>query len=75
MDIQIFDNGGKTPDRYCLIINNRKVYTMGADPKSHQGPLYLCEATDLDRKEAGRLIDFEDLPTALKKAIKLNASR
>jgi len=74
MDIQIFDNGGKTPDRYCLIIDNRDVYTMGTDPRSHQSPVYLCHAVDLDREEAGKLIYFEDLPTSIKKTIELNAT-
>jgi hypothetical protein len=75
MDIQIFDNGGKTPDRYCLIIDNRDVYTMSADTRSHQSPVYLCDAVDLDREEAGRLVNFVDLPTVVKKAIEVNASR
>jgi hypothetical protein len=75
MDIQILDNGGKTPDRYCLIIDNRDVYTVGADPRSHQVPMYLCEAMDLDREEAGRLVNFEDLPKAFKKAIEVNSNR
>ena len=69
MDIQVFDNGGKTPDRYCLIIDNRKVYTMRNDPWFPKLPIYLCDALDLDREEAGTLIDLADLPNEVMKAI------
>ena len=69
MEIQIFDNGGKTHDRYCMIIDNRYVYTVAADPKSFQSVRYLCDALDLDRKEAGKLIDLKDLPPTLTRLI------
>jgi len=74
MDIQIFDNGGKTTDRYCLIIDNRKVYTMTSDLLSSNGVRYLCEMIDLDREAAGRPIALEDLPEALRKEIEDNES-
>lgn len=72
MDIQIFDNGGKTYDRYCLIVDNEKVYTLADEPLSPRSIRYLCEAVDLDRKEAGRLILLEDLPKQLIVAIEQN---
>ena len=74
MEIQIFDNGGKTDDRYCLIIDNKRVYTLAADPLSSRGVRYLCEAIDLDKEEAGRLIEIKDLPEALSKAIEDHGS-
>ena len=52
MEIRIFDNGGKTDYRYCVIIDNSKVFTMTADSLSPGGIRYLCEAVDLDREEA-----------------------
>lgn len=72
MDIQIFDNGGKTRDRYCMIIDNRDVYAVAADPQFPQSARYLCDAVDLDRQEAGKLIDLKDLPAALKRLIEVN---
>jgi len=71
MDFVIFDNGGKTVDRYCLVINERKVYSMAASPP--WSVRYLCEVIDLDRKEAGRLVNLKDLPKEILKAIKSNS--
>jgi hypothetical protein len=78
MEIVVFDNGGKTTDRYCLIVDNKRVYTMAPHPVSSWGipwgARYLCEATDLDRQEAGRLIALQELPPAVLKAIETNGS-
>lgn len=74
MDIQIFDNGGKTTDRYCLIIGNRKVYTMTSDLLPSNDIRYLCESIDLDKEAAGRPIALEDLPEALRKEVEDNES-
>jgi len=71
MDIQIFDNGGKTSDRYCLIIDNRDVYTASGDSQSLRDIKYLCEMIDLDRKAAGGLKELEDLPKALREVIQI----
>lgn len=61
-NIQVFDNGGKTVDRYCLIVDNRKVYTLSADPSSSLDVQYLCDAIDLDMTEVGRSLRITDLP-------------
>jgi hypothetical protein len=68
-NIQVFDNGGKTVDRYCLIVDNRKVYTLSADPSDPLGVRYLCDAIDLDRTEAGRSLQITDLPKTIAKVI------
>ena len=73
MDIHIFDNGGKTKDRYCLVIGNGKVYTMTPDPLSLNGVRYLCEAIDLDTKAAGKPVAIQDMPEALRNRIESNA--
>lgn len=75
MDIQIFDNGGKTRDRYCLIINDSVVYTMTADSQSLKEIRYLCKIIDLDREAAGKLTKLEDLPKGLRKMIEVHGSK
>jgi hypothetical protein len=75
MDIQIFDNGGRTRDRYCLIIDKSVVYTMTADSHSLKDVRYLCEMADLDREAAGKLTKLEDLPKGLRKVIEIHGSK
>ena len=73
MDISVFDNGGKTLDRYTLVIDKKMVYTMFVDtPTHHAYTRYLCETVDLNTEEAGRLIDIRDLPEEIVKAIEIN---
>lgn len=69
MNAIIFDNGGKTDDRYCVIFDKGNVFSMTADPLSPGGVRYLCEVIDLDTQEAGILAPFEELPKALIEAI------
>lgn len=74
MDIQIFDNGGKTFDRYTVIIKKR-VYVMSANALSPQGVnRYLCNVADLDRESVGEPIGLEDVPEAVRKAIENRCS-
>jgi hypothetical protein len=69
MDIQIFDNGGKTLDRYTVIIK-KYVYAMSANALSPQGVnRYLCNDTDLNWEAIGEPIGLEDVPEAVRKAI------
>ncbi len=74
MNIQIFDNGGKTADRYCLIVDKTRVYTMAVNPLHDPEVRYLCDAIDLDRREAGRSTKLSELPKALIEAIHVNGS-
>lgn len=71
MAILIYDNGGKTSDRYCVVVDNKAVYTMGMDDLGKGGIRYLCDAVDLDTEEAGRLIDFKDLPKEIMEMLAL----
>lgn len=69
MDILIFDNGGKTFDRYTVIIN-KDIYAMSANALSAQGiNRYLCDIIDLDRENLGEPIGLEEAPEAVRKAI------
>lgn len=71
MAIRIYDNGGKTSDRYCVVVDNKAVYTMGMDDLGKGGIRHLCDAVDLDTVEAGRLIDFTDLPKEIMEMLAL----
>ena len=47
-ELQIFDNGNKTADRYTVIIDG-SVYGMSDDPLSPQGVnMYCCEENELN---------------------------
>jgi hypothetical protein len=75
MNIQIYDNGGKTWDRYCLIVDDSIVYTMTGDSESSKDPKYLCKVIDLDKKAVSKPVEIEDLPKALRNRIESNASK
>lgn len=69
--MQIYDNGGKTFDRYCVIIGD-EVYEMSDNAKSPNGfNQYCCRTDELrpDRNVLGKEVRFEDLPLAVKQAI------
>lgn len=75
MQVSIFDNGGKTFDRYTVIIDNKDVYVMSANALSPQGVnRYLCDVTDLDWESVGEPIGLEDVPEAVRKAIENRCS-
>lgn len=72
MNIEIYDNGGRSYDRYCLIIDKKAVYTFPVQ-KLKSGVKYLCEAVDLDTKEAGTLINLKKITASkdLMRSLKL----
>jgi hypothetical protein len=74
MNIQIYDNGGKTWDRYCLIVDDSIVYTMTGGSKCSKDFRYLCKVIDLDKEAVGKPIAIEDIPEALRNRIESNAS-
>ena len=73
MKVTIYDNDGKTLDRYTVVLKDGSVYGMSADPFHPQGFCQFCG--DLDQhtqglSHCGRLIKFVDLPEAVKLAIR-----
>jgi hypothetical protein len=70
MIISVFDNGGVTPDRYTVIINNKYAYAMSDDALSPNGiNRYLCHKVDLNWENLGEPSSVRDLPEAVRKAI------
>ncbi len=73
MRIEIYDNGGKTIDRYTVVIE-RQVYGMSHNPKSLHG---FNQYSHTLRKgqaykkgtSAGKKIAFENLPDEVQMAI------
>lgn len=75
MDISIFDNGGKTFDRYTVIIDNKHAYTMSVNALSPQGVnRFLCDVTDLNWEAIGEPIGLKNVPEAVRKAIENRCS-
>ena len=73
--MRIFDNGGKTFDRYTIQIG-RDIYLMSANPLSPQGVnqySFLKKYEHLEgaknKELLGKEIIFNVLPEAVKKAI------
>jgi hypothetical protein len=64
MDLQslkIFDNGGKTWDRYTIVINN-SVYSMSINPNSPDGiNQYLFDVVNLRTTELGKKIEINQV--------------
>ena len=77
--IKVYDNGGKTLDRYTVLIRNYEmggfdVYTMSSDPLSPQGINQYNHTADLINtiriaETSGKRIDYELLPLDVKRAI------
>lgn len=71
--IKVYDNGGKTLDRYLIILDNN-VYGMSENPSSPQGFNQFCGTLDVIKIEynesVGKLVKLDSLPDEVKKAIK-----
>jgi len=71
-DVEVFDNGGTSFDRYTVIING-SVYGMSDNPGDPQGfNQYCCEVSELCLKgnEAiGKPVMLSDVPPEVFKAI------
>jgi hypothetical protein len=75
MIIKVYDNKGKTIDRYTVLISNSEtkqwdIYTMARNPNvfnqySHSASMY--------RRHYEEQVNFNSLPLELKKAIKERA--
>ena len=73
--VRVFDNGGKTFDRYTIQIK-RDVYLVSVNPLSPQGVRKYFSLKKYERLEKiadkeflGKKIDFNVLPEAVRKAI------
>jgi len=59
--MKLYDNKGKTIDRYTVIIN-RDAYTMSENPLSPQGVnMWLCRAEELNT-DGSEAIDLREAP-------------
>jgi len=70
--ITIWDNGGKTCDRYTVQIDN-DYFGMSDDPLSPQGfNQYLGEYPEIiPGPHLGKRVKYENLPETVQKAIQL----
>jgi hypothetical protein len=74
--ITVYDNGGKTIDRYTIIIRRNQgydVYGMSSNPFSSQGfnqfSFTIMRKSELNRGELGHTVNFITLPDEVKSAI------
>ena len=73
LDVTIYDDGGKTVDRYTVILRSGSVFGMSSDPFSPQGfNQYVGEIEDFPKglKHTGRKLKQEEIPKIIKLAIK-----
>ena len=71
-DVEVFDNGGRTFDRYTVVLNG-SVYAMSHNPGSHQGfNQYCCEAGECsfgDNESIGSPVMLSEVPAEVFRAI------
>ena len=68
----VYDNDGKTIDRYTVIKDN-SVYTMSDRPNFPTGVnMYCCEVSeaDMNKIKQDKKIKIQDLPKEVQQAIK-----
>lgn len=59
---ELYDNYGKTFDRYTLIVNGA-VIVLSVNATSSQGiNMYCCQESEIDKTKLGDRIELEDLP-------------
>lgn len=70
MALEIYDNNGKTFDRYTVIMNGH-IYCMSGNPNNPQGvcAYYGTQDNMSYLKENDVKIDFQDLPEAVQAKI------
>ncbi len=67
--LKIYDNGGKSFDRYTLILGDGEALFMSINPLSHNG---VCMHGEVEEgQHLGKQVNFENLPEAVQKAIEL----
>lgn len=66
---ELFDNGGKTLDRYTAIYNG-DVYGFSSDPSSPQGFNQYCGSSEkIDRAALGKRVAWDNAPVEIQEAI------
>jgi len=68
----VYDNGGKTADRYTIITPDGSVYGMSSDPFSPQGfSQYVGEKSEFPKglSHTGKKVDATKLPDKVQQAI------
>ena len=69
INTEVYDNKGKTLDRYTVIIN-KAVFTMSSNPLSPQGfNQFAGIVRQLDKASLGKKVDFKQLPQEVRRAI------
>lgn len=67
--VVVYDNGGKTTDRYTVIISGH-AYGMSSNASSPQGfNQYIGPSRELLKKNLGRRVAITNLSESTKKAI------
>lgn len=69
---RIYDNGGKTADRYTVILRDGSVFAMGADATSPRGfNQYAGQVSEFSHglSHTGRKISFQALTVSAKRAV------
>ncbi len=67
--LKIYDNGGKSFDRYTLILGSGEALFMSANPLQPNG---VCMHGEVEKTiTLGKEVDFDILPEAVQKAIEL----
>lgn len=71
----VYDNGGQTWDRYTVIIGP-DAYGMSGDPQSPAGfNQYAGPAADLNREALGAMLQPEQVPDQVARAIEQRGGR
>ena len=71
--IVVYDNEGKTCDRYTVICDDTDVYGMSHNPKSPQGFNQWCGDRNEfpeDLSHLGKIVELESLSEEVRNAIK-----
>lgn len=77
--MKIYDNGGKTFDRYTVIYDSGDVIGLSLNPESPQGFSQYCGVLAekggmiVDGPHLGKVIAFEELPENIQEHIKARA--
>jgi len=66
----IYDNGGKTADRYTIVFSDRSALALSDNPEHPQGVSQIEPGPVKLGKHLGKSILFKDLPKNVQKHVK-----